>query len=52
MEWAFYCGCTIMQMLVKNYRSADKDHGGDGATEANLVDYNVDLLLPSFTKNN
>jgi DNA-nicking Smr family endonuclease len=36
--------------LVKNFRSADNDHGGDGATEANLVDYNTDLILPSTTK--
>ena len=30
--------------LVKSLGTADKDHGGEGATEANLVDYNVELL--------
>jgi hypothetical protein len=35
--------------LVKNFKPADSDHGGDGATEANLVDYNTDLILPNST---
>jgi DNA-nicking Smr family endonuclease len=30
--------------LVKFVKPADDNHGGDGATEANLVDYNVDLI--------
>jgi len=30
--------------LVKSVSSADKDHGGEGATEAQLVDYNMNLL--------
>jgi dsDNA-specific endonuclease/ATPase MutS2 len=36
--------------LIKSFRPADNDHGGDGATEANLIDYNVDLILPNYTK--
>ena len=30
--------------LVKSVSPADKDHGGEGATESNLVDYNPNLL--------
>lgn len=30
--------------LVKSFKSADKDHGGEGATEAELVEFMVDNL--------
>ena len=30
--------------LIRSIKSADKDHGGEGATEAQLVDYNENLL--------
>jgi hypothetical protein len=30
--------------LIRSFKSADVNNGGDGATEAYLVDYNLDLL--------
>lgn len=29
-------------VISESISSADKDHGGEGATEANLVDFSVD----------
>ena len=31
-------------VISKSISSADKDHGGEGATEANLIDFNSNLL--------
>jgi hypothetical protein len=35
--------------LMNNFRPADNDRGGEGATEANLMKYNADLILPNST---